>query len=141
MPETLFLVHTMPNGKKVPAYKQSHTVHPDTKGVSGDIPLCQAVRAGHVKIVALLLQYGANPDLQDNDGNTALHYAILNSCVAMLKSLRDDNFAIARQLLSYNANPLIENKSGISPLALVTKYCETSDNYKIIFEQMNSGRK
>lgn len=41
-----------------------------------DTPLHEACRQGHVDVVALLLQHGANPHLQDRRGaNTALHLA------------------------------------------------------------------
>ena len=39
-------------------------------------PLWLAVRKGHVKVVKLLLESGANVDTQDRDGTTVLHFAV-----------------------------------------------------------------
>ena len=42
-----------------------------------ELPLCIAVLVGNSELVALLLKHGANPDVADVRGNTALHYAFL----------------------------------------------------------------
>ena len=44
--------------------------------VSGLTPLMDASWEGHESVVRLLLERGARLELQDNDGNTALHWAI-----------------------------------------------------------------
>lgn len=48
---------------------------------------------------ALLLDQGANPNLIDFDGNTALHYAVYGQSVALV-----------RKLLEHKANLEIRNK-------------------------------
>ena len=41
-------------------------------------PLMAAARAGNLEAVTLLLEYGANPNAEDNKGKTALNYAAEN---------------------------------------------------------------
>ena len=53
----------------------------------------------------ILLTNGANPDLQENDGNTALHQAV-----------RTGQTNIIAALLDYKANPNIQNNDGLTPL-------------------------
>jgi ankyrin repeat protein len=67
-------------------------------------PLHLACRKGHTDIVKLLLKYHAVSNLQDEEGNTALHYAI--------------NMESADCLLSeeYKTNPNIPNRRGQTPL-------------------------
>jgi ankyrin repeat protein len=52
-----------------------------------------------------LLKFGANPNLQDSHGNTALHIAALGS-----------ELEAVNLLLQYNADPNIQNKKGNTPL-------------------------
>ena len=42
----------------------------------GSTPLMTASKCGHVSAVTFLVEHGANMDLQDKEGNTALHYAV-----------------------------------------------------------------
>lgn len=42
----------------------------------GSIPLCEAASHGHIKVVQLLLESFADPNLQDSLGCAALHHAI-----------------------------------------------------------------
>ncbi|AAV50367.1 ankyrin containing protein [Acanthamoeba polyphaga mimivirus] len=51
--------------------------------------------------VQFLLEKGANPNIQDNSGNTALHYAV-----------KRHEFEMVEILLRYNASPEIINKKG-----------------------------
>ena len=45
---------------------------------SVDTPIAIAAKTGHVKIVEFLIRNGASFDLQNIEGFTPLHYAILN---------------------------------------------------------------
>ena len=47
----------------------------------------------------ILLEHGANPDVPDSSGNTALHYAVLS-----------ENTSIVAKLLAHNANMEAKNK-------------------------------
>ena len=56
-------------------------------------PLMAAVFKGYIKIVSILLKYGANPNMADDKGTTAAHYAV------MLK-----NYNMVEQLVRAKAN-------------------------------------
>ena len=58
----------------------------------------------HVKAVTFLIEHGANVDLQDNNGDTALHYAVTF-----------DFPEIVKMLLSLGASDMCNNK-GLTPL-------------------------
>lgn len=59
----------------------------------------QAVQCQQEKCVAILLEHGADPNLADADGNTALHLAVLSG-----------NATVAGLLLQHNANIDAQNK-------------------------------
>jgi len=75
---------------------------------------CVAARAHareeHLKIAEYLLEQGANPNLQDSDGMTPLHWAI-----------RASNPQVARLLLSRGADPNIQNKGDDTPFAMALR--------------------
>ncbi|RAJ16910.1 hypothetical protein LY08_00686 [Olleya aquimaris] len=52
-------------------------------------PLMAAVYKGYTKIVAILLQHDANPNIQDKQGGTAMHYAVLFKKYDIIKLLVD----------------------------------------------------
>ncbi len=52
-----------------------------------------------------LLKQGVDPNQQDEDGNTALHFAVLHS-----------NIDAVDILLGFNANPNIKNKANVYPI-------------------------
>ncbi|KAK0396859.1 hypothetical protein QR680_001887 [Steinernema hermaphroditum] len=56
-------------------------------GVLASTPLHWAARHGHARIVALLIQNGANPDLRDVEGFTALHVAVQFACTPVVAYL------------------------------------------------------
>ena len=58
----------------------------------------------HVKAVTFLIEHGANVDLQDNNGDTALHYAVTF-----------DFPEIVKMLLNLGASDMCNNK-GLTPL-------------------------
>ena len=58
----------------------------------------------HVKAVTFLIEHGANVDLQDNNGDTALHYAVTS-----------DFPEIVKMLLNLGASDMCNNK-GLTPL-------------------------
>ena len=77
-------------------------------------PLMIASKHNRVNAVTFLVEQGANMDLQDKDGNTALHYAIYNN-----------SSKVARKLLTLGASQL-HNTDRVTPLLLASKRCMTS---------------
>jgi ankyrin repeat protein len=59
----------------------------------------------HTHALKYLLEQGANPNIQDKDGNTPLHIAVKSS----------SDIAVSH-LLSHNANPNLLNNAQLSPL-------------------------
>jgi len=58
-----------------------------TYGYGGESLLHVAAKSGHVSMVKMLLDKGANINIQDESGNTALHYAAANGKKDMVKLL------------------------------------------------------
>ena len=65
--------------------KSSHFV--DSKGSFGTTPLMRSSFHGHNKIVDLLLKNGADPNIADIGGATALHFAARKGNVKVMQSL------------------------------------------------------
>ena len=80
-------------------------------------PLMQASCNNDVKKVAMLIENGAKVDLQDVDGNTALHHAVLNSYYS-----HEYTPEICLALLTAKASHLC-NSQGWSPLLLASENC------------------
>jgi uncharacterized protein len=70
-------------------------------------PLIFAIKMQRSRMVQTLLLNGANPNLSDRDGNTALHFAV--------KLIEPE---IVLLLLQYGARQLTENKEGSTPLSI-----------------------
>lgn len=72
----------------------------------GETALLKASKKGvnDVNLVQILLDYGADTNIQDSKGNTALYYAALNRNMKMIDLLLD-----------YGADMSIKNKRGDSP--------------------------
>lgn len=74
---------------------------------------------GHLKIVKLLIEHSANVELQDNDGQTALHRAAIKNHQEMceylimknpnLKSIVDNKQKMAWEYLKYDANEYLHS--------------------------------
>ncbi|CAD5218239.1 unnamed protein product [Bursaphelenchus okinawaensis] len=89
----------------------------------GEYPLAFAACFGNKDIYDLLIQYGANPDLQDMFGNTCLHMCVINYSSSM--------YSYAVRHWHKPAKPNIVNNAGYTPLTLATKL-----GRKHIFEEM-----
>ena len=76
-------------------------------------PLMMAVQNCHKYVVSFLIEHGANVDLQDEDGDTALHY------VAYQESRVDktENFLT---LSTAGASCLCKNSKGLTPLLVAS---------------------
>jgi ankyrin repeat protein len=68
-------------------------------------PLMAAVVKGHIEITKALIGAGADPNLTDANGATALHYAVLFN-----------NQELVSLLMDANASAFMKNDGGQSPL-------------------------
>ena len=83
-------------------------------------PLMQASSKSDVKKVAMLIENGAKVDLQDVDGNTALHRAVLNSYGSHVHEYTPE---ICCALLTAKASIHLCNSQGWTPLLLASENC------------------
>ena len=72
--------------------------------IKGCTPLWAAAASGHLDVVKLFINKGAFVDLQDKDGDTALHYAV-----------KGGHLEIVSELLALGASQL-PNNLGLTPL-------------------------
>ncbi|XP_068761690.1 26S proteasome non-ATPase regulatory subunit 10-like isoform X2 [Montipora capricornis] len=77
---------------------------------SASTPLHRAASRGHSKMVKLLLKHSANCDIQDIEGNTALHMAC-----------QEERAEVAVILVGNGANLQVLNKEKLSPLEFANK--------------------
>lgn len=83
------------------------TLHTNTRKQNGRTPLHEIARMGydvHSQLLKQLLDHGAEIDAQDEDGNTALHHAVIYR-----------RYGIMRTLLDSGARVDIRNKGSASP--------------------------
>lgn len=78
-------------------------------------PLILATSQGHSKVVQLLLERGANPNMADEDGYTALHITLVSAVAESNPSHFELRLAIAKRLLAAGASNLKKNKHGQLP--------------------------
>ena len=111
----------------------------ETKDSEGRTALLLASMEGHARIVALLLEKGANPNVTDAEGKSALRHALHEHpevAKALLEGGADANqrdgegrrllmnaviggdAATVRLLLDGGADPSIRNNEGLSPLTI-----------------------
>ncbi|VDN57023.1 unnamed protein product [Dracunculus medinensis] len=97
----------------------------DYKGYAyyGEYPLAFAACFGNKDIYDLLIQYGADPNMQDMFGNTILHMCVINNSNTM--------YSYAVRHWAKPADPNIVNAAGLTPLTLASKL-----GRKEIFEEM-----
>lgn len=77
----------------------------------GNTPLKLAAEAGHEKIVAILLENGADPNIQSKKGNTALHGVSSAPTGDDLHKAK----RIAEKLIEFGANPTLKNNDKETP--------------------------
>ncbi|HXT10886.1 MAG TPA: ankyrin repeat domain-containing protein [Candidatus Angelobacter sp.] len=82
-----------------------HKADVHARSAFGLTPLMQVQTMSHTNYLDFLLESGANPDLQDTNGNTALHYATYQVFPEAISVL-----------LAHKANPNIQNNAGFTPL-------------------------
>ena len=72
-------------------------------------PLMIASKNGHVSAVTFLVEHRANMDLQDKEGNTALHYAVIGNATE-----------VCNKLLTLGASLQLYNNDQLTPLLLAS---------------------
>ncbi|XP_037653956.1 ankyrin repeat domain-containing protein 26-like isoform X2 [Choloepus didactylus] len=85
----------------------------------------KAIQCKEEECATILLQHGADPDIMDASGNTALHYAV---CA--------QHIPIAAKLLSYNAN--IEARNETLPKPSLTKLMTAPQQFRKNIEEYRS---
>lgn len=86
-------------------------IHVPSKNELGVSPIHAAVAAGNLVITALLLEKGANPNVQQSNGATPLHAAVFSN-----------NLTMTELLIKYNASVSIPMKDGKTPLDLALEH-------------------
>jgi ankyrin repeat protein len=83
---------------------------------NGLTPLMYAAKLGQLGIVLILLDYNANPNIQDKKGKTALHY-----CLNKKIGSSDEAKHICRSLISRGADITLADFSLTTPLKRAEK--------------------
>lgn len=105
--------------------------NPDEKDNSGTTLLMKAAKAGNVEKIRQLLYSNANVNLKDNDGWTALMYAVRYS----------ESYECVEELLQAGADSTIRNNYGSSAIILSACYNKNSKILKKLFEKYKSSDK
>ncbi|KAK1573550.1 ankyrin repeat-containing domain protein [Colletotrichum navitas] len=100
---------------------EDRSVNINAVDAQGRTPLFLACRDTHVLVVRFLLRKGANPNLQDVYGMTALHCATktgdleLSGWTPLHLAAQDSNEGAFKVLLRHGANPELEDIHGLTP--------------------------
>ena len=105
--------------------------NPDEKDNSGKTLLMKAAQSGNVEKIRQLLYSNANVNLKDNDGWTALMYAVRYS----------ESYECVEELLQAGADSTIRNNYGSSAIILSACYNKNSKILKKLFEKYKSSDK
>ncbi len=105
--------------------------NPDEKDNSGKTLLMKAAQAGNIEKIRQLLYSNANVNLKDNDGWTALMYAVRYS----------ESYECVEELLQAGADSTIRNNYGSSAIILSACYNKNSKILKKLFEKYKSSDK
>ncbi|KAG3163094.1 hypothetical protein JG687_00013757 [Phytophthora cactorum] len=112
-----------------------HGAHENSHGVNS-APLATAAQRGHVEMIKLLLMHNANINLQDSDGDSALHRSSVQSVsrknASVKKRMKDGHSAlhsaaeegrvdVIRLLLQRGARMDTVNKAKWTPLMMAAK--------------------
>jgi ankyrin repeat protein len=103
-------LHTCVRYSKIVARIIQEKVKIDAQDFTGDTPLIIATRESWISSVKVLLQAGANPNLQNNKGQTALHCAKTHRMTALL--------------LNFGAK-ILPDRFGRTPLHEIISYGDT----------------
>jgi ankyrin repeat protein len=88
----------------------------DAQDRQGNRAINQAAKAGHVDVVMLLLDHGANVNEPDGMGRTPL-----------IACAEGDHTQLVELLLEAGADAMLPDSSGLTPLALAHQYADEID--------------
>ena len=91
----------------------------------GEYPLSFAAILNQVECIRMLMAKGADPNLQDSNGNTVLHMLVINNNMEMFKLM-----------LTFKTRLDIKNRQGFTPLTLAAKLAKK----EVCFKQLVSSR-
>ena len=102
------------------------------KTTNGTTPLMIACKHSSVKSIQVLLTAGADVNMQDNDGFTALMMASIN-CNEM------SSMECVRELLQAGADVNLQTENGWTALMMVSKYCNEDSSMECVRELLQAG--
>ncbi|CAI9738794.1 transient receptor potential cation channel subfamily V member 5-like [Octopus vulgaris] len=88
----------------------------------GEYPLAFAACVEQEECVRILCAKGANPNLQDSNGNTIMHILVIKTKLKMFLLL-----------YSFGARLSIKNRQGLTPLALAAKLARKEDKEEHLY--------
>lgn len=102
------------------------SIYISTKDLAGFKPPMYAQNYNPTNTVRLLLKHGANPNLYDDNGDTALHHIIFDAYsdfnednkreVGYLHLILTREASLIRLLLAHGADPKKKDREGVTPL-------------------------
>ena len=96
--------------------ERSQDVH--SRGFTDDAtPLHLASSLGHMKVIRMLVEHGADVTAQTKNGDTPLHLAMTSP-----RQLEEGNVEVARMLIERGAGVAAQNKNGETPIHLASQY-------------------
>ena len=102
------------NGWSEPAQAVLHgELPPDDPDSNGLLPLLEATRRGHAKLVQALLQAGANP-------NTRPKYGLMREATLLMNGAETGNSAVLETLLNAGADPDAQSRTGWTALMIAS---------------------
>lgn len=92
----------------------------DAQDEEGYTPLVIAINRCEDELVNDIIMMGANPNIQDIKGKTALHY-----------TAEKGNFGLYEKLEGFGGDNQIKDKTGKTPESIIEKYIERTDEENI----------
>lgn len=149
------------NYKMIKKILNSNPLHPvDNPDIHGKTAILYAAEINHLKMLKLLLDFGADPDHQDIDGNNALalavkfeseitaHYLLdlgmdvnikVNHNTLLQSAILNQNAPLTYKILKKGADPTIKNYKGLDAYELAQDNLESNEipEFERILEKLN----